>query len=73
MKAVKAIFDGQDITLVEPVPSKVKTEVLVVFPSNSEKVSSSEARRFLRGSGKGERLVKKLLRARSEDMTLGGK
>lgn len=73
MKAVKAIFDGNDIKLVDPVPSKAKTEVLVVFPNNSEKVSPQEARRLLRGSGKGEGLVKRLLRSRTEDMILGGK
>ena len=73
MKAVKAIFDGHDVTFVEPAPTKGKTEVLVVFPSNSEKVSPQEARRLLRGSGKGEGLVKKLLRSRAEDMTIGGK
>lgn len=73
MKAIKAIFDGHDVKLIEPVPSKGRIEVLVVFPDDSEKVSPQEARRLLRGSGKGEGLVKKLLQSRAEDMKLGGK
>ena len=50
-----------------------KTEVLVVFPDNSQKVSPQKARRLLRGSPKGEGLVKKLLRSLAEDTTLDGK
>ena len=73
MKAVKAIYDGHDIKLMEPVPLKGKTDVIVVFPDIFEKVSSSEARRLLRGSGRGEGLVKRLLHSRAEDITLGGK
>jgi len=73
MKAVKAIYDGHDVKLMEPIPLKGKTDVLVVFPDISGKVSSQEARRLLRGSGKGEGLVKKLLQSRAEDITLGGK
>ncbi len=73
MKAVKAIYDGHDVKLMEPVPSTKKTDVLVVFPDNSEKICPQEARKLLRGSGKGEGLVKKLLRSRAEDITLGGK
>lgn len=73
MKAVKAIYDGHDVKLMEPVLLKNKTDVIVVFPDISEKISSQEARRLLRGSGKGEGLVKKLLHSRAEDMNLGGK
>ncbi len=73
MKAVKAIYDGHDVKLMEPVPLKGKTDVLVVFPDTTEKISPGDARRLLRGSGKGEGLVKKLLQSRAEDMTLGGK
>lgn len=72
MKAVKAIYDGHEIRLVEPMPLQEKTEVLVLFPDNAEKVSPSEARRLLRGAGRGEGLVKKLLRSRVEDMAFGG-
>jgi len=73
MKAVKVIFDGHDVKLMEPVPLKGNTDVLVVFPDISKKVSPRDARRLLRGSGKGEGLVEKLLQSRAEDMTLGGK
>lgn len=73
MKAVKAVYDGHDVKLMEPVPLKGKTDVLVVFPDILENISAPEARRLLRGSGKGEGLVKKLLQSRAEDMTLGGK
>lgn len=71
MKAVKAIYDGQEVKLVESVPLEGKTDVLVVFPDISRKFSPQEARRLLRGSGKGERLVNKLLHSRTEDMNLG--
>ena len=57
----------------EPIPLKGTTDVLVVFPDISDKVSSQEARRLLRGSGRGEGLVKKLLQSRAEDITIGGK
>ena len=73
MKAVKAIYDGHEVKLIEQAPLKKKTDVLVVFPDIFEKTSPQEARRLLRGSGKGEGLVKKLLRSRAEDVTLGGK
>jgi len=72
MKAVKAIYDGHDVKLMEPVQLREKTDVLVVFPDISEKISPRDARRLLRGSGKGEGLVKKLLHSRTEDVTLGG-
>lgn len=72
MKAIKAIYDGHDVKLMEHVQLKKKTDVLVVFPDILEKTSPQEARRLLRGSGKGEGLVKKLLRSRAEDMSLGG-
>ena len=73
MKAIKAFFDGHDIKLTEPAPSGGKTEVLVVFPDYSKQISPQEARRLLRGSGRGEGSVKKLLRSRAEDATLDGK
>ena len=73
MKAVKAIYNGHDVKLMEPIPLKGTTDVLVVFPDISDKLSSQEARRLLRGSGRGEGLVKKLLQSRAEDITIGGK
>jgi hypothetical protein len=73
MKAVKAIYDGHDVKLMEPLPLKGKTDVLVVFPDIAGKMSSQEARKLLRGSGKGEKLVERLLQSRAEDLALGGK
>jgi len=73
MKAVKAIYDGHDVKLMEQFPLKEKTDVLVVFPDIVEKMSSQTARKLLRGSGKGEKLVKRLLQSRAEDITIGGK
>ena len=70
MKTVKAFFDGNVVKLIEPVPSREKTDVLVVFPDNPKKITPQEARRLLRGSGKGEGLVNKLLRSRTEDKNL---
>ena len=37
MQAVRAIFDGQDIKLLEPVKTHEKTEVLVIFPDEESK------------------------------------
>lgn len=51
MITVKAIYDGQDVKSVEPIPLKEKVNVLVVFPDISTKYSPQEARRLLRGSG----------------------
>jgi len=73
MKAVKAIYDGHDVKLTEPVLLQGKIDVLVVFPDISERLSSQEARRLLPRSGEAEGLVNKLLKSRTEDMTLGGK
>ena len=70
MRAIKAVYDGHDINLIEPAPSKTKTEVIVVFPNNVEKASPKEAIKLLRGSGRGEGLVQKLLKSRAEDATL---
>lgn len=36
MKVVKALFNGQDIQLIEPIKTKKKTEVLVIFPNDAE-------------------------------------
>lgn len=70
MQAIKAIFDGRDIKPMEPIRTKNKTEVLVTFPDTTEKMSSGEARRLLRGAGKGEHLIEKLLKSRTEDIAL---
>jgi hypothetical protein len=59
--------DGHDIIAVEPIKIKRKTEVPVIFPNEVEKIESAEARKLLRGSGKGEKLTEKLLKYRTDD------
>lgn len=71
MQVIRALFDGHDIKPVEPITTRKITEVLVIFPNDTEKIAPGEARRLLRGSGKGQRLTEKLLQARYKDMTLG--
>ena len=73
MKVVKALFNGQDIQPIEPIKMKRKTEVLVIFPNDSKIFAPEEARKLLRGSGKGERLTEKLLKSRIEDVKLEGR
>lgn len=73
MQAIKAIFDGHNIKPMEPIKMKNKTEVLVIFPDITEKIASGEARRLLRGAGKGEHLTDKLLKSRVEDIKLEGR
>lgn len=70
MIVVKALFDGHDIKPIEPIKTKKKTEVLVIFPNDIERLDTEEARRLLRGSGKGERLTERLLKSRAEDNKL---
>jgi hypothetical protein len=70
MRVVRAIFDGQDIKPIDPVTTKKKSEVLVIFPNDVERLVPEEARKLLRGSGKGERLTEKLLKSRIEDLRL---
>ena len=70
MQVVKAIFDGKDIHPIDPINVKKKTEVLVIFPSDEKKYLPAEARKRLRGSGKGESLTEKLLKSRAEDINL---
>jgi hypothetical protein len=68
MQVVKALFDGHDITPIEPIKTKKKTEVLVIFPNNPDTVTPAEARKQLRGSGRGERLTERLLKSRADDI-----
>ncbi len=70
MQVVRALFDGNDIKPIEPIKTKKKTEVLVIFPNETDRVAPEVARRLLRGSGRGQRLTEKLLKARSEDIDL---
>ena len=68
MQVVRALFDGHDIKPIEPIRTKKRTEVLIIFPNKPEDISPAEARKLLRGSGQGERLTKKLLKSRAEDL-----
>ncbi len=70
MQVVRALFDGHDIKPIEPIKTKKKTEVLVIFPDDVERFAPEEARRLLKGAGKGERLTEKLLKSRAEDIRL---
>lgn len=70
MPVIKAIFDGKEIKPIEPITTKEKTEVLVIFPEEARRLAPEAARKLLRGSGKGEGLMKKLLRSRAEDIRL---
>ena len=70
LKAVKAYYDGQSIKPLEPVSVKGNMEVIIVFPENGGTIAASDARKRLRGSGKGENLTKLLLKSRKEDLAL---
>jgi hypothetical protein len=67
MQVVRAIFDGHDVKPIEPIKIKKKSEVLVIFPDEGERIASAEARRLLRGAGKGEKLTERLLKYRADD------
>ncbi|MDP2157738.1 MAG: hypothetical protein Q8K68_08535 [Nitrospirota bacterium] len=70
MQVVKAIFNGHDIKLLEPVRTRKEAEVLVIFPDEKESRPRADARKLLRGIGRGEHLTEKLLAARAEDLGL---
>jgi len=70
MRVIRALFNGKEIKPIEPIKAKKRTEVLVIFPDEVKKISSQDARKLLRGSGKGEKLVEKLLKLREEDIIL---
>ena len=70
MQVIRALFDGRDIKPIEPIKTKKKTEVLVIFPNDTEKFAPEEARRLLKGSIKGMNLTEKLLKSRAEDLEL---
>ncbi len=70
MKVAKGVFDGKEIKLLEPILTREKTNVLIIFPDKVEKYNSEIARKFLRGRGKGEKLTEKLLKSRQEDISL---
>jgi hypothetical protein len=64
MYAVKAIYDGCNIKPIQPIKIQNATEVLIVFPEKVNKYSPEQARKLLRGAGKGENLTKTLLQSR---------
>jgi len=64
MQVVRALFDGRTIKPIDPISTKKKTEVLVIFPNDVKKIIPEKARKLLRGSGKGERLTERLLISR---------
>jgi len=68
MQVVRALFDGRQIKPVDPIKTKRPTEVLIIFPDDSEKIAPARARELLRGAGRGEKLVDKLLKSRAEDL-----
>ena len=68
MQVFKALFDGYEIKLIDPIKTKKKTEILVIFPNEVEKLPFAEARKLLKGCGKGEKLTEKLLKSRAEDI-----
>lgn len=70
MPVIRAIFDGNEIKPIEPIKTKKKTEVLVIFPDEEGRLATEEARKLLRGVGRGEGLTEKLLRSRAEDIRL---
>lgn len=73
MQAIRTIFNGHDIKLIEPIKTHERTEVLVIFPDEEAKYSAAEAMKLLRGSGRGEGLTEKLLKSRKEDIQLDRK
>ncbi len=73
MQVVRAFFDGDNIKPRELIKTKKQTEVLVIFPNEAKGFVPEEARRLLRGTGKGEKLTEKLLKSRAEDIKLEGK
>jgi len=70
MQAVKAIYDGKIIYPLDSAPVAGITEVLVIFPTDTKICSPEEARKRLKGAGRGEFMVDKLLKARSEDIAI---
>ena len=68
MQVVRALFDGHDIKPIETIRTKNRAEVLVIFPDPAEEILPAEARRLLRGSGRGEKLTEKLLKSRADDI-----
>ncbi len=73
MQVIRALFDGHNIKPIENIKTQKITEVLVIFPNDAEKIAPAEARKLLRGSGKGLNLTQKLLESRLQDIKLDRK
>jgi hypothetical protein len=68
MKAVKAIYDGNNIKVIENVRIKKNSEFLIILPEEDTKMTSEEARDLLRACAKGENLTQQLLHSRKKDL-----
>jgi len=70
IKAARAIYKRGRLTFFDKTEiPKDGTEVVVTFTDDiSDKIPVDEAIKALRGRGKGERLVEKLLESRREDL-----
>lgn len=76
MQAIRAIYDGKKIEPLEPIKTKNRAEIIVIFPDDektSTQMTSKMARALLRGSAKGKNLTIKLLKSRKEDKKLEGR
>lgn len=71
MQAIRAIYDGKAIRPLDPIKTREKADVLVIFPDSvdegTRRVTAEKARAALRGSGKSERLTERLIESRRED------
>lgn len=69
MLTVHGRYDGKVVILDEPVPAQIESRVLVLFKKDRESTpeEARSIRRRLRGSGRGLRLVEKLLIERRRD------
>ena len=69
MQPIHGHYDGKVVVLDEPVELTPEARVLVLFRQNVESVraTAGSARKRLRGSGSGLKLVEKLLAERKKD------
>ncbi|MBI5140744.1 MAG: DUF104 domain-containing protein [Nitrospirae bacterium] len=71
MQAIRAIYDGKAIKPLDPIKTREKADVLVIFPDTendaARRIMAEKARTTLRGSGKSERLTERLIESRRED------